>query len=299
MNALEREHAHGITSGRCRDTDLGLRRFNPSFYGYIPGRPSKRFLFSVLLFVICITHIVGKTSAMALLFVTNRKYLLSYVGVDMGVYLFYKILRRDFYCWVPRTGIAVALIYRIVTKLMVDFTGLPQLRCPLDLGGACWAATMATTQVMCLVSSFMYCREFEGDIKLQCSTLMTTMGTLGGVWALAIAGLLLMMERKYVRTFFSFQTAAEYAVASFSGSLERGDDEGCFRIFSYNEALWTRIRPDVKSYLERNVDRLFNEKPEWLTPGLVASIDSYFLPDRCRRPTFIIPLRKITISVSS
>ena len=160
---------------------------------------------------------------------------------------------------------------------------------------------MATTQVMCLVSSFMYCQEFEGDIKLQCSSLMTTMGTLGGVWALAIAGLLLMMERKYIRTFFSFQTAAEYAVASFLDSLERGDDEGCFKIFSYNEALWTRIRPDVKRYLEQNVARLFNEKPEWLTPGLVASIDSYFLPDRCRRPTAtsIIPLRKIAISVSS
>jgi hypothetical protein len=64
-------------------------------------------------------------------------------------------------------------------------------------------------------------------------------------------------------------------------------------------ALWARIRPYV--LLGENVYRLFNEKPGWLTLGWVASIDSYFLPDRCRRPTAtsIIPLRKFAISVSS
>ena len=114
---------------------------------------------------------------------------------------------------------------------------------------------MATTQVMCLVSAFMYCQEFEGDSKLECSTLMAAMGTLGGVWALAITLLLFLAERKYIRTFFSFQTAAEFAAAHFFGNLERGDDEGCFQIFAFNEALWTHIRPDVKSYVEQNVDR--------------------------------------------
>ena len=287
-------HNEWYGGARCRDTDLTLRRFNPSFYGYDPGQPSRKLLVSVLLFVLCITHIVGKTSALALLYVTNRMYLLSYLGVEMGVYLLYKILRKDFYCWTPRTGIVVALVYRIGTKLMVDLTGLPQLRSPLDLGGACWAATMATTQVMCLVSSFMYCQEFEGDSKLECSTLMAAMGMLGGVWALAIALLLLLAERKYIRTFFSFQTAAEYAVAHFFGNLERGDDEGCFQIFTFNEALWTHIKPDVKIYVEQNVDRFIEEKPEWFTPGLVGTIDSYFLPHEsyCRSTCKASPLRR-------
>jgi hypothetical protein len=111
-----------------QDTDPSLRRVNASFYGYIPNRPSKRLLISVLLFVLCLTHIVGKTSALALLFVTNKTYVLSFLCVDMAVFLLYKIVRGDFYCWVPGTGILSSIVFRVLTKLMADMTGIPQLR---------------------------------------------------------------------------------------------------------------------------------------------------------------------------
>jgi hypothetical protein len=278
-----------------QDTDLQLRRFYPSFYGYVPKRPSRRLLVSALLFVLCLAHIVGKTSAMALLFVTNRAYLFSYVAVDMGVYLLYKIVRGDFYCWVPDTGVRTAVAYRVATKLMLDFTGLPQLRNPCDLGGMCWAATMATTQVTCLISAFLYSQEFEGDVhvKLVYSSLMGTMGTLACVWALAIVCLLLTMEREYIRTFFSFQTGSEYAAAAFLSSRDSGDDEGCFQIFAYNELLWTRILPDVQSYLQENLPRLVEEKPEWLTAGLIGSVRDHVLPEGCD----VTPLRTSRTSV--
>ena len=246
---------------------------------YIPCRPAKRSLVSILIFLLCLAHIMGKTTAMALLYATNYVYLVSYICVDMALYLLFKIVRRDFYCWVPRSGIFLSLIYRICTKVMADLTGLPQLRCPLDLGGACWAVTMATTQVACLVSSSIYCRAFKGDAKLECASLMGAMGALSGIWVLAIVGLAFTMERKYLYTLVSLTTASQYVEAIFVDALNKGDDEVAFRIFTYNEKLWTQIRPDVQRWMQQNVDRIADEKPEWLTPGVVRSISPGFLPE--------------------
>ena len=98
---------------------------------------------------------------------------------------------------------------------------------------------MAMTQVTCLVSSSIYCRASKGDGKLECASLMGAMGALSGIWVLAIVGLAFTMERKYLYTLVSLTTAAHYVEAVFVDALNMGDDEVAFRIFTYNEKLWT------------------------------------------------------------
>ena len=108
---------------------------------------------------------------------------------------------------------------------------------------------------------------------------MGAMGALSGIWVLAIVGLAFTMERKYLYTLVSLTTAAHYVEAVFVDALNMGDDEVAFRIFTYNEKLWTQIRPDVQRWMQQNMARIADEKPEWLTPGVVRSISPGFLPE--------------------
>ena len=169
----------------------------------------------------------------------------------------------------------------------------------MDLGGGYWAFTMATTQVTCLVASWIYCEEFDGAGKIDRSVVMGGIGSLSGAWALAILGLGLTMEQKYISTFLSFKTAKQYVEAVFLVGLEQGDDATCATIFEFNQLLWTRIKPDVREWLHGIAERVNDGAiPEWLTPGLVASMDVYFLPEGRFAEALATPLRGAAVKRS-
>jgi hypothetical protein len=56
----------------------------------------------------------------------------------MGLYFAYKLLRRDFWHWVPLEGalsVAESVVERFLVKFLVDFTGVVQLRAAGEMGG--------------------------------------------------------------------------------------------------------------------------------------------------------------------
>jgi hypothetical protein len=106
------------------------------FYGFVPSKPARRRIVYACLFILISAHVVERTAALTLLFVTGKGWLGGVLGTEMGVYLLYKALRSDFIVWVPGMGYGGSLIYRVVGKLMLDFCGLPHLRGPFESGGA-------------------------------------------------------------------------------------------------------------------------------------------------------------------
>ncbi len=86
------------------------------------------------------------------------------------------------------------------------------------------------------------------------------------------------MERKYVRTFFSTQTGAEFVMGQFLDN--DGNDELRALIFYNNQELWRPIRPQVQAWLRLRFRVWGWTKPAWFAEALVACIPTDMLPVR-------------------
>ncbi len=153
-----------------------------------------------------------------------------YLGSDLLVFLVAKAARRDSLYWVPNAGIPLSLLFRFGSKVLTDSTGCVDLRHPLELGGLYYTLNAAlgqvppirvkralyssasaqlraaTTQVAALGSVALHTAYYVGEAKVATITLYAVVGTLAAVWAITFGAMLLTMDRKYVRTFFSTQT---------------------------------------------------------------------------------------------
>jgi len=73
-----------------------------------------------------------------LMLVVSTRYFVFYLAGDMALYFLLKVLRGDFHIWVPMHGVGgllVSLLMRICSKVIVDYTGVIQMRHPYELGG--------------------------------------------------------------------------------------------------------------------------------------------------------------------
>ena len=126
------------------------------------------------------------------------------------------------------------------------------------------------------MSVWAYTEHYDGPGKLDRAVLFLTFGLLAGVWAAALAGFFLSIERTYLWTFVSLETGRESAVGFFNE--RQGDDERRTEIFNINELRWESIREKVAAWCQANYDRWKAESPAWLTPGLLAKIPDDCLP---------------------
>ncbi len=133
---------------------------------------------------------------------------------------------------------------------------------------------------MCFVSVWAYAEHYDGPDKLDRAVLFPTFGALAGVWATALIGFLLAIERPYLWTFVSLETGRAYAIRRFRE--RQGDDERRILVFDANVRLWESIQGEVKAWLKANYTRWLAEKPAWFTPALIAKIPGDFPPKlRC------------------
>ena len=155
--------------------------------------------------------------------------------------------------------------------------------CWLYCGGPCdiRCAIRAAAQVAAFGSVALYAAYYVGEAKLAASTLYIAVGALAAVWAVSFGVLLLTMERKYARTFFSTETGGEFVMNHFLDNA--GNDEFQAQIFTNNQALWRSIRPEVQTWLRSRFKTWKREKPAWFTDALRRSIPTDMLPPRDAR----------------
>jgi hypothetical protein len=150
------------------------------------------------------------------------------------------------------------------------------MRHPFEAGGACWLFSILSNQAVCFVSVWAYAEHYDGPDKLDRAVLFPTFGALAGVWATALIGFLLAIERSYLWTFVSLDTGREFAIRQFRE--RQGDDEGRMAVFNNNVRLWESIQGEVRAWLKENYACWLAEKPAWFTPALIAMIPDDFLP---------------------
>ena len=112
--------------------------------------------------------------------------------------------------------------------------------------------------------------------KIDTFTLFALILTLSAVWAVAFAGLLLTMNRKYIGTFVSLQTGCAYVQSQFID--HPGDDERRIAIFFFNERQWRSIRDLVRQWALGAYAMWLQLSPAWFTNAVRSLMPDDFIP---------------------
>ena len=226
------------------------------------------------LFVLVLAHATGKLVSIPILFKTSPAALAAYLAGSMAVYLIYKLARGDLQHWVPTIGMGSSLIVRVLSKLFTDVSATPQFRHPVDLGGAFWLFTLFETQAACIGSCVAYWYFYDGADKIDDAPLFISLAVLVGTWLGALGTFLLSIERGYVHTFVSTETAPQFVHHRFAHLA--GNDERRMDVFRYNTALWRAFADEVADWVAEHYHEMVG-KP-WFTPAMVETIPDSMLP---------------------
>jgi hypothetical protein len=257
------------------DSHPTKRRNNPEFYGYLPDGSRGKSAAFALMFAVHSTLIIGRTLAMALLFLTNWRWMAAYLGGDMGLYLLYKILRNDVYYFPAGLGLGQSVVCRVLAKVLVDYTGVIHFRNPHELG-IYWIVNAGMSQVACIVSAVLYSKYYTGAGKIEDSMLFVVVGSLVAAWLASFAAFALIIKRDYLHTFVSMQSGCDYQMSTFRN--HEGDDEKRIRILFGNDHKWRAIRREVKEWVLANYDVWIRDRPAWFTDDVKSRIPSDFVP---------------------
>ena len=126
------------------------------------------------------------------------------------------------------------------------------------------------------------------------------------LWLLSFSAFLLSIDRRYLHTFFSIQTGKDSTMGYF---LNNESDEIKALIFKENLRLWTKIRPQVKTWVADNWKRWNEEKPSWFTAKLVEKIPDDMIPSddleriraggKRRKSSVLLEMRRFSFQADS
>jgi hypothetical protein len=199
-----------------------------------------------------------------------------YIGADMGLYLIVKLLRGDFWYWVPLGGkaeIVMSLVTRVLVKVVTDFTSIVQSRHPNEVGGFYWSfgfvLTMGSLPLTIIIS---------GPLLPERAMIVA--------WAVTIfiipcslvcfATFFFNIEKNYWHTFFDFKTGVEFSVHSFKNAPN--DAAKAAIAFGRSKRHWVSIEAEVRAWIEANWERWQNGKPGWFTDSLKEKVPLEFIP---------------------
>ena len=235
-----------------------------------------------LLLVMGTLQILAKGSAVALLAITNTNWLLPYMIIDVAILLVYKLVRRDFLTWHPlpfAISVPFSFFMRVVTKVILDFSGGLIARLPGLLGGAYFSFNTVQTQVSVLVAVHVYnkyAEDSEESAKIDATTTWTVAVVAISLWALTFAFFYFRVcVPRYRKTFYSTETGHQAVMNSFLNSTE---DDIRMGIFVNNRESWRDIEDEVRDFTHMNWRRWVETNPEWFTAAVIASVPDEFIP---------------------
>ena len=88
------------------DTDPARREVAPDFYGYIPAKASKRTVVFVSMLLFTAGILLIRCTTIVLLGLMGGSWVFLYIGADLGLYMFVKILRGDFWYWISSGAVS-------------------------------------------------------------------------------------------------------------------------------------------------------------------------------------------------
>jgi hypothetical protein len=200
-----------------------------------------------------------------------------YIGADLGIYLFVRILRRDFWYWLPlggNTEIVSSILFRVVAKIIVDFTSMVQLRHPNEVGGAYWLFGLVLTMVSLPVSIYIYLfSPYVDDNPIDIASFIVKY--IIPVTTICLAVFFFTIESKYLHTFWSPQRSKDMSMAYF---LEGENDATKIKVLGHSRHHWVSIEGEIKKLVKLNWAKWEEEQPEWFTDVRKATVPVEFIP---------------------
>jgi hypothetical protein len=263
----------------------------PSFYGYLPDEGNKRTIMYVCMVVNSALLLLFRSIGAALLMLADTKIFVAYMAGDHLLYLLVKLARGDFLHWLPVEGVGglfTAILMRVVSKTLTDFTGILQLRGAGEVGGAMWLWTMFLSLVAPWVAALVYFaipadadEEKAGAASLGFgqSDAFRLLGGLSMGWILAFGLFLSLMAKKYRSSFWSMETGSTWIQSYF---LQGEDDLSKSNIITKNKGKWKAIEPQVKEWVREGWVGWEREKPAWFTDPWKAKVPVDWVPKEGR-----------------
>ena len=268
------------------DSNVTNRKVSPDFYGYLPDKAKKRMVVFIALVVLCSTMILIRGLILVLLSQIDTTLVTAYLCFDLGFYLLVKVIRNDFYYWLPHDGffeIPLSLIFRVVVKTVTDFTCIVQFRHPNEVGGAYWLFNVLFSLIVlpALVlhpnTSASSDAEFVEQAKKACNALLPSA-------VLAFAAFFSVIKREYLITFYSLDRGKDLTMRKFLTSND--DTVKADAVFCNTKRHWSTIEGAVHEWVQKNWERWTLEQPAWFQDeGMRTNIPPYMIPvskDRAR-----------------
>ncbi|GMH97957.1 hypothetical protein TrST_g4440 [Triparma strigata] len=206
-------------------------------------------------------------------------YAFSYIAFDLLVYLAQKIMRRDYTIWLPIKGcwgVVLSGMFRVIIKLISDFTGCIHFRHPYEVGGLYFTlnflsplfgmALLLTLQSQAQLSLF-HENTFE---YYKTATIIA-----GSILMFMSALFLMIMNPRHRRSFFSIELGWQMTRRIF---LE-GDDAMKAEVFDTNIAHWEPIRDNVEDWVRANWHLWKYKRPDWFTDHWIALVPLNMIPE--------------------
>jgi hypothetical protein len=257
------------------DTDPAKREHAPYFFGYIPAKASKRTVVFVFMMLLTAGMLLIRCTTIVLFGMMGGSWAFLYIGADLGLYLSVKMLRGDFWYWLPTGGnmeIVSSIIFRVIVKIIADFTSMVHFRHPNEVGGAYWLFGLTLTMGSLPVSIYIaspYVDEKAIDIA------SSMMNYFIPITTMCLAVFFLNIDRKLLHTFWSTQKSKEYGMAFF---LEGESDKVKIRVFTTSRHHWVSIEGDLRKWIGLNWAKWEQEQPEWFTDVIRATVPVEFIP---------------------
>jgi hypothetical protein len=199
-----------------------------------------------------------------------------YVGADMLLYLLVKVLRGDFWYWIPAGGnaeIASSIVGRLMLKVVTDFTSIVQFRHPNEVGGMYWmfgiVLTIGSLPVAITLAE-------SGDVADEVVRFAwKVVGIFIPCTVVLFAVFFFSIEKKYWGTFYSLQRGKDLTVKNFR---EGSDAVKAKYTFKYSKHHWKANEEEVKAWVEANWDRWEEEKPKWFDDAMRARVPVEYIP---------------------
>jgi hypothetical protein len=248
-------------------------------YGMVPD--TGRTVTFAFMLSICAVQLINKAIAIALLYVTKSSWMWWYLAGDMAIYLLQKLLRRDFTCLFIFPEVAVipgSLIYRVVVKVISDFSGSLFLRNPYELGGIYFSINQILAQCSVFGAVYLYTEYCTGESMIDGSTLWKFVTASVTLWIILFTYFIFnLINPEYRKTFWSTQTGWQKSCSFF---LHNVDDATRIVVFTDNSILWRSIAPQVKEWTLANWGTWVDSKPEWFTSKVISTVPDEFIPPR-------------------
>ncbi|GMH82328.1 hypothetical protein TrST_g12551 [Triparma strigata] len=263
------------------DTSPSQRTKNPTFYGFVADKSFKRAVCFLSMMSISFAQVLLLTFSCALLAVTNSKFLALFIGLDMGLYFLYKIIKKDFYQQHNVSGIVRfinSLFTRLCGKLMVNFTMMFQLRNPCEVGGFLFMFAVFYSIIGSFVAAHLYSNYYEGTTKLSDETLKNVLVTLSVVWLVSAVSLVSVVKKDYLRTFYSLETISEYKRRCLMSFREDQEDLKSKVLKEHPDVYKAWGEELLKPWTLKNWSRWEEEKPAWFTDRWIECVPNEYIP---------------------